>query len=151
MHRVINLKDYPGDMEQAIKYYHSKWGGPNNYPFFYDAIIHSSSDKEGLPRFFLLMKEEKIVGCCGLIMNDFISRHDLYPWLCGIFVEERERGQALGNLLMEYADFEAVKAGYKIIYLTTEHNGYYEKYEWKRIEEGYDPSGEQTRIYMKSF
>lgn len=151
MYRVINLKDYPGGLERAIKYYHSKWGGPNNYRFFYDAIIHSSSDKEGLPRFFLLMKEEKIIGCCGLIMNDFISRHDLYPWLCGIFVEESERGQALGNLLMEYAESEAVKAGYKIIYLTTEHNGYYEKYGWKRIEDGYDPSGEPTRIYLKSF
>lgn len=144
------MKDYSNGLDKAIKYYHSKWGGPNNYNFFYDAIFHSSNNKKGLPRFYLLMKEEKIIGCCGLIINDFISRHDLYPWLCGIFIEESERGQALGNMLMEYAEAEAKKAGYENIYLTTAHNGYYEKYGWKRIEDGYEASGEPIRIYTKN-
>jgi N-acetylglutamate synthase-like GNAT family acetyltransferase len=144
------MKDYSGGFEKAIKYYHSKWGSDKNYSFFYDAISHSSNSPTGLPRFYLLLKQEKIIGCCGLVTNDFISRHDLYPWLAGIFIEEEERGHALGNMLMEYAEKEAKKAGFTHIYLTTDHDGYYEKYGWNRIEDGFELSGELTKIYMKS-
>jgi N-acetylglutamate synthase-like GNAT family acetyltransferase len=148
MVKVINLKDY-APLHEAVLYYHSKWGDENNFQFFQDAINHSSNRKTGLPRFYLLLKDGRIIGCCGLIINDFISRHDLYPWLCGLYIEENERGRALGSLLMEHAEKEAAKAGFKTVYLTTSHDHYYEKYGWIRMEDGYEPSGEVTKIYRK--
>ena len=60
-----------------------------------------------------------------------------------------ERGHALGDRLMKYTEEDARKGGYAAIYLTTDHNGYYGKYGWKRIEDGYELSGRSTRIYMK--
>lgn len=37
--------------------------------------------------------------------------------------------------------------GYGALYLTTDHDGYYEKYGWSRMEDGYNLFGERSRIY----
>lgn len=143
------MKNYSGGLDEGIKYYHSKWGNQNNYNFFFDAIFHSTNLVSGLPRFYLLIKNEKIIGCCGLIINDFISRHDLYPWLAGVYIEENERGQGLGNMIIKHVESEAKNAGYSAIYLTTKLDGYYEKYGWKRTDDGFEFSGKSAKIYMK--
>ncbi|HAW70392.1 MAG TPA: GNAT family N-acetyltransferase, partial [Firmicutes bacterium] len=45
---------------------------------------------------------------------------------------------------------EARNIGFSVIYLTTDHDGYYEKYGWQRIEDGVDLfSGQPSRIYAK--
>ena len=103
-----------------------------------------------LPQFFLLLKNNEIIGCSALVTNDFISRHDLFPWMACLYVDEKERGNDYGNLLMEYAEQEAKKVGFSTIYLTTDHDGYYERYGWKRIEDGIDLfSCKPSRIYFK--
>ncbi|EKD52449.1 MAG: GCN5-related N-acetyltransferase [uncultured bacterium] len=150
MYQIINMTDHLGGVEVGINYYHSKWGNEKNYRYLHDAITHSTNAQTGLPRFYLLMKGAEIVGCYGLVTNDFISRHDLYPWLAGLYVNENERGQALGNMMLSHGEVEAKKAGYSSLYLVTDHDGYYEKYGWKRIEDGYEISGASARIYMKS-
>jgi N-acetylglutamate synthase-like GNAT family acetyltransferase len=155
---ILNMLDLQDDktesadkitLNQAIDYYHQAWGNKNNRAFFYDAIINSSNKKSGLPRFYVLIKNNRIIGCCGLIVNDFISRHDLMPWLCGVYVSKEERGHQYASYLMDHAVKEANSAGYFRVYLTTDHNGFYEKYGWTRIEDAYEVSGEKTRIYYK--
>ncbi|MBN1532354.1 MAG: GNAT family N-acetyltransferase [Spirochaetes bacterium] len=146
---IINMREYAGGIDGAAGYYHGRWGGENNYAFFRDAIAHSSQGGGGLPRFYAMLRGERIIGCCGLVVNDFISRHDLCPWLAGLYVEPEERGAALGNRLMEHAAGEAASMGYSRLYLTTDHEGFYERYGWERIEDGYDPSGAPARIYVK--
>jgi N-acetylglutamate synthase-like GNAT family acetyltransferase len=156
--QIFNMLDLPDKetkssshitLDEAVDYYHKAWGNGKNRTFFYDAVVNSSNKKEGLPRFYILVKENKIIGCCGLIVNDFISRHDLLPWLCGVFVTKEERGRQYASRLMDHAVMEAGNAGYSKVYLTTDHDGFYEKYGWTRIEDGYELSGETTRIYVK--
>lgn len=148
-YKIVNFKDYSGGIEAAARYYHSKWGSESNFGFFFDAVKHSSNSREGLPRFYLMLKGEEIVGCSALVTNDFNSRHDLWPWLAGLYIEESERGKGLGSLLMLHLEEEAAKAGYNDIYLITSHDGYYEKYGWTRMEDCYEPNGETTRLYTK--
>ena len=144
---IINVKDYAGGLDKAVAYIHSKWGRPANYPFYYDAIAHSSEADKPLPRFYLMLKQDEIVGCYALLTNDLISRQDLYPWLGCLFVEESERGNEQGNILMQHGIAEASRLGFKTLYLTTDHDGYYEKYGWQRMEDGFDLSGVAGRIY----
>ncbi len=146
--KIINIKDVPEKIQESIDYYYRKWGN-NNYPFFHDAMIHSSLTPESLPRFYMLLRNEAITGCCALVTNDLISRHDLYPWLAGLFVEKKERGKGLGNFMMQYLEKEVARMNFANVYLTTDHAGYYEKYGWKRIEDGYDIRGNASRIYTK--
>jgi GNAT superfamily N-acetyltransferase len=150
MTQIINVRDYCG-LEKSIEYIHGIWGSERNYLYYYDAIINSSLPGKPLPRFFILLKSDRIIGCSALITNDFISRHDLYPWLACLFVDEKERGQSYGRLLIEYALSEAKSIGFSTVYLTTDHDGYYEKYGWQRIEDGYDLfTCKPSRIYTKT-
>lgn len=148
MYKVVSCKDYVGGFDKAITYIHSKWGSPKNLPFYYDAAINAPIEKGKIPKFFVLLNGDEIIGCYGLIANDFISRHDLTPWLCSLFIEPEERGNRLSELLFEHAKTELKTSGYKRLYLTTDHDGFYEKFGWTRMEDGYDPSGEKTRIYQ---
>ena len=149
MLKVLEAKDYSQGIEEAIKYYHSKWGNENNYDFFHDAFIHSL-DSRSLPKLFVLVKDEIIIGCCSLIANDFISRHDLIPWLAGVYIDEAERGNSYANLMMEFARKRAKMLGFGRVYLTTDLDGFYEKYGWERIEDGYERDGTAAKIYMKN-
>ena len=149
MIEIVNVHDYSGGLEKAAAYFHQAWSGISK-TFYLDAIVHSSRPGLPLPRFYLLLKDARPIGCYGLVTNDFISRHDLYPWFAALFIEESERGQQLGSLLLEHAGKEAAKVGFAEIYLTTDHEGYYEKYGWNQIEDGCERDGTPARIYSKS-
>ena len=146
MLEVVNIMQFSGGLRAAAAFFHAAWPGLAE-SFYLDALRHSSGEDQPLPRFYLLLKDGEPIGCYGLVINDFISRHDLLPWLAALYVAENERGQALGSLLLEHGVREAALAGFSTLYLTTDHDGYYEKYGWTRIEDGYDRAGEPCRIY----
>lgn len=149
MSEVVNVHDYPGGLEAAARYFHEAWSGIH-LRFYLDAMQHSATSHCPLPRFYLLLEDARPIGCYGLAVNDFISRHDLWPWLVALFVDEAHRGRALGRVLLEHGLQESARCGYPALYLTTDHDGYYEKYGWTRIEDGYERDGAPARIYTRA-
>jgi N-acetylglutamate synthase-like GNAT family acetyltransferase len=148
MYRILNVIEYPEGLEKAIAYIHNKWGRANNLNYYSDAIKHSTHHPTGLPRFYLMVDDDnEIVGCFALVTNDFISRHDLYPWLACVYVESLHRGKRLSELMFEHAKTEAATAGYKEVFLTTDHDNFYEKFGWARMEDGYSSDGQVSKIY----
>ena len=145
--KIVNVHKYAGGLEKAAQYFHEKWGSKDNYPFYLDAITHSQDATPGLPRFYLMLRGSEIIGAYALLTNDFISRHDLMPWLACLFIEESERGQRLSQRIFDHAKVEVEGLGYSTIYLATDHNGFYDKFGWTRIEDGYDHCGGKTKIY----
>ena len=145
---VIGVRDKKEYLEKAIDFFSAKWGIERN--IYDDCISCSITTESPLPRWYLLLKSNQIIGGYGLITNDFISRQDLYPWLCALFIEENERGNNLGAKLLDHGRAEAAKSGYKNIYLCTDLNIYYEKYGWEHIAEGFHPWGEKSKIYVAS-
>lgn len=144
--KIISVRENPGYKNKAIAYFQRSW--KSVLPIIYeDSITHSIGARNALPQWYLLQKDDEIIGCAGLITNDFISRGDLYPWVCGIFIEEKYRGNAYGRLLIEKAKKDAKKAGFGYLYLCTSHVGYYEKNDFVYIGQGYHPWGEESRIY----
>ena len=143
---IISVREQPEFVHKAIAYFQRSW--KSVLPIIYeDCISHSIHAKNSLPQWYLLEKEGELIGCAGLITNDFISRGDLYPWVCAVFIEEKYRGNAYGSLLLEKAKIDSKKAGFNYLYLCTEHIGYYEKYGLTYIGQGYHPWGEESRIY----
>lgn len=85
--KIISVRQNPEYKDRAIKYFQESWSEIS--PVIYEDCISKSIDAaQSLPQWYLLEKDEIIIGCAGLITNDFISRMDLYPWICAIFIDE---------------------------------------------------------------
>ena len=97
--KIISIRDSPEYKNTAIAYFQKSW--PDVLPIIYeDCISNSILARNSLPQWYLLELTDKIIGCAGLITNDFISRGDLYPWLCALFIDEGFRGNEYGTLLI---------------------------------------------------
>lgn len=144
---IISLREHPEYKEQAIEYFQSKWADENSMKVYEDSITHSILTDSPLPIWYLMEQSDEIIGCAGLISNDFISRMDLWPWICALYIEEDYRGRSLGEKLILRAKADAERAGFNRVYLCTDHIGYYEKYGFTYIGDGYHPWGSRSRIY----
>lgn len=145
--KIISVRENPEYKEKAIQYIQNSWSEVS--PIIYeDCISNCINAEQSLPQWYLLEKDNEIIGCAGLITNDFISRGDLYPWLCAMFIEANHRGNHYGKLLIEQAKNDTKKFGFKYLNLCTDHVGFYEKYGFKYIGQGYHPWEEESRIYQ---
>ena len=145
--KVYSVRKHPELKEKAIKYFQLKWANEDSKMVYEDCISHSITTENPLPHWYLLMEGDEIIGCAGLITNDFISRMDLYPWICAVYIEKKHRGKGYGSLLMEQAKKDAKAGGFSHLYLCSDHVGYYEKYGFEYLATGYHPWGEKSRIY----
>ncbi len=144
--KIISIRESPDYKNAAIRYFQNSW--PDVLPVIYDDCISNCIDaKNTLPQWYLLELKDNLIGCAGLITNDFISRGDLYPWLCALFIDEGYRGNNYASLLIEKAKYDTRKFGFDYLYLSTSLIGYYEKLNFKYIGQGYHPWGEESRIY----
>lgn len=145
--KVVSVKENPSIEKAAIRYFQEHWASEESMMVYEDCIHHCIAAKSVLPQWYLLMDGDEIIGCAGLITNDFISRMDLWPWLCALYIEKKHRGHGYGNYLIEKAKLDAARAGFKRLYLCTDHIGYYEHYGFTYLNQGYHPWGETSRIY----
>jgi N-acetylglutamate synthase-like GNAT family acetyltransferase len=145
--QIVSVRENPEYKEKAIEYLQSKWANEDSMMVYEDCITHCIDTKIPLPQWYLLEDKGEVIGCAGLITNDFISRMDLYPWVCAVFIDEKNRGHGYGSLLLNRAKKDTKAGGFQHLYLCTGHVGYYEKYGFKHIGTGYHPWGDSSRIY----
>lgn len=146
---VVSVRDNPEIIEAAINYIQSIWANPKSMRVYEDCISTCIVSDNGLPQWYLLFDDEIIVGCVGLITNDFISRMDLFPWLCALYIEPKYRGNNYSKLLIDRVIIDTKKAGFNKLFLCTDHVGYYEKFGFNYLAQGYHPWGEESRIYKR--
>ncbi|WP_312355457.1 GNAT family N-acetyltransferase [Aminipila sp.] len=101
---IISVRENPEYMDTAIKYFQSKWANEESLMVYEDCIENSMRIASPLLQWYLLYDHERIIGCAGLITNDFISRMDLYPWVCALYIEEDYRGNHYGAILLDKAE-----------------------------------------------
>lgn len=145
--KIISIRKNKEYKDIAISYISSKWPSVSKV-IYENSINHSIDSPSLLPQWYLLEKDEEIIGCAGLITNDFISRMDLYPWICALYIEEKHRGSSYGSLMLERVKEDSLKLGFDNLYLATDITEYYEKYGFTYIGQGYHPWDEESRIYQ---
>ncbi|MBR2786819.1 MAG: GNAT family N-acetyltransferase [Clostridia bacterium] len=75
-----------------------------------------------------LVDNNNLIGFISLFKYDGEDRKDLTPWYATMYVKEKHRNRGYSKLLNDAILKEAVKLGYKKVYLKTELNNYYEKF-----------------------
>ena len=76
--KIISIRENPDRKNKAIEYFQRNW--KSVLPIIYeDCINHCIGALNPLPQWYLLEKGDEIIGCAGLITNDFISRMDYIP------------------------------------------------------------------------
>lgn len=147
---LIRLREHPEQLPAILSYVQKQWASEETQALYEDCLVHSLTTNNDLPQWYALMADGKIIGCAGLIPNDFISRMDLWPWLSSLYVEPAYRGRFRSKELLSAVERDARSFGFEHLYLCTDHEGLYEKLGFHFIGKGHHPWGESSRIYKKT-
>ena len=144
---IIKISDCPQWKEAAASWFHSKWGIPKEaYLESMDACITGDGP---VPQWYVMLEGERIVGGLGVIENDFHDRKDLTPNVCAVYVEADYRCRGLAGQLLNFCCDDMKEKGIEILYLLTDHTGFYERYGWEFfcMAQG-DGEEEPARMYI---
>lgn len=147
MLQIVNVKQCPLGKEKAIEYIHHVWRDNDSASNFYDVITKLSLEEEELVNFYVLLHEQKIIGCCGLVTHDVVTSRNVYPWVTSLYIDEAYRGKNYGQLLMNHVGHIAQLMGYQKLHLTTGKTDYYRQFGWKELENNF--SRKKTNVYYK--
>ncbi len=75
-----------------------------------------------------LVDSNNLIGFISLFKYDGENRKDLTPWYATMYVKKEYRNMGYSKLLNDAILKEAIKLGYKKVYLKTELDNYYEKF-----------------------
>lgn len=129
MMEFLKLREHPELADRAAAWFHEKWGIPQDA---YEESIHACLSGEGsIPRWYLSVENDHIVGGLGVIDNDFHNRRDLSPNVCAVYVEESHRCRGIAGQLLGFVCKDMKQLGIDTLYLITDHTDFYERYGWQ--------------------
>lgn len=97
----------------------------------------------------MLVDEEKLVSFCTFADKDDIQPTELTPWIGWVYTFPAYRGHRYSGKLLEHAEALAEEAGMQNIYISTNHEGLYEKYGYEFFQIMKDVDGEDSRVYVR--
>ena len=97
----------------------------------------------------MLVEGEELISFCTFAEKDDIQPTDLTPWIGWVYTFPAYRGKRYVGKLLSHAEKLAEEAGIKNIYISTNHNGLYEKYGYEVFEMMKDLGGEDSRVYVR--
>jgi predicted N-acetyltransferase YhbS len=97
--------------------------------------IEERASFQRLPVAWVAIDSGTTVGTICLKQHDLDDRMDLSPWLGGLYVAASHRRRGIGEMLMNALLKEAIRLGYKHLYLwTPSSESYYAKRGWALMQ-----------------
>lgn len=100
-------------------------------------------------RVLLLTDGENLVSFCTLAEKDDIQPTELTPWIGWVYTFPAYRGRRCAGQLLARAEALAKEDGMERVYISTNHEGLYEKYGYAFHAMMKDIEGEDSRVYAK--
>lgn len=97
----------------------------------------------------MLVDGDNLVSFCTFADKDDIQPTELTPWIGWVYTFPNYRGNHYVGKLLSYAETLAKEVGFKNIYISTNHDGLYEKYGYEFFEMMKDIHGEDSKVYVK--
>ena len=109
---------------------------------FFEAVGEKS-------RVLLLTEGEELISFCTLAEKDDIRPTELTPWIGFVYTFPEHRGHRYAGRLLDEAVRLAGKEGSPAVYLSTNHEGLYEKYGFAYLTTMTDRQGNPSRVYRR--
>ena len=110
--QIKSVREHPDEWRAFSDYISSRWTDEDGKRLYEDCIFHGANAEFCLPEWWVAYEGDVPVGCVGLITNDFISRMDLMPWLCALYVNEERRSRGIAGKLIACVKAYARRNGF---------------------------------------
>lgn len=97
----------------------------------------------------MLTEGDRLVSFCTLAPLDEVQPTVLGPWIGFVYTFPEFRGRRCAGLLLDHAESLAAAAGHEAVYISTDHNGLYERYGYIFFDTARTVYGENSRVYRK--
>lgn len=97
----------------------------------------------------MLVDGENLISFCTFADKDDIQPTELTPWIGWVYTFPHYRGHRYVGKLLNYAEALAKTDGISSIYISTNHDGLYEKYGYEFFKMMKDMHGEDSRVYIR--
>ena len=111
---------------------------------FFDMVGQNS-------RLLMLVDGDELISFCTLAQMDDIQPTTLTPWMGFVYTFPEYRGHRYMGRLFEEIGKILKEEGYSKVYISTDHEGLYEKYGCTFMTEAKALSGDDSRIYVKEY
>ncbi len=101
-------------------------------------------------RVIVAVDGDRIAGYCTAAKTDCIPDVPYTPYIGFVFVDEAYRGHRLSERMIAFASEYLRDAGFKEVYLTSDHENLYEKYGFQVIDRKRATWGAMEKIYRKT-
>ncbi len=127
----------------------SEWAaGQLLYELLSNNSFFEATGKES--KVFLLIEGDELISYCTYAEKDDIQPTELTPWIGFVYTFPKYRGHRYIGILFEEIERKARADKVSEIYISTGHEGLYEKYGYEFFTMMNDMGGEPSRVYRKN-
>lgn len=129
--KIVNIKEDSKFLSEYIELCSYEWGSKKSkleMKQYVEKKKKSIFNDDKIISILGLVDNNNLIGFISLFKYDGEDRKDLTPWYATMYVKEKYRNRGYSKLLNDEILKEAVKLGYKRVYLKTELDNYYEKF-----------------------
>lgn len=95
---------------------------------------HDYLSAEPVPKMFIWVDREKVIGSSAIVPCDMDSKPELKPWLASVFVKPDCRQLGIGTALVKQVMAYAREQGFAELFLfTPDQESFYQKLGWHTV------------------
>lgn len=134
---IAPIHEYPETIPIVAKWRFDQWGPliPGSTLETFDELLRQDSRHPRLPRTWIALSDDRVIGAASLAASDMHTRPDLSPWLVGVYVDRPDRRQGIGTVLVQHVVEQARKMGIRTLWLfTPDQEHFYQGLGWQTVE-----------------